>query len=286
MIFATQTQMTADRFGLVKGTEMLCQAGYPAIDFSISFVKEEKDLPSDADLAAMKETAARYGAFFNQAHAPFGYQLFTTKIMPFLPKIFAAAAKVGARQMVIHPLQPGRYYGREKEIFDLNADFYRGLAPLAKEYGVKVAIENMWQYNPVSHEIVDDICADPRELADLYDAVDDPDNFTVCLDIGHVPLCNREPEDAVRILGHDRLGALHVHDVDYVNDLHTLPGMGKINWDTVCRALGEIDYKGEFTLEADMFLCRFEDEFFPTALRFMADRARFLAELVDSYRSK
>ena len=76
MIFATQTQTTAGRFGLVKGTEMLCQAGYPAIDFSISFVREESDLPSDADLFAMKETAARYGAFFNQAHAPFGYQLY------------------------------------------------------------------------------------------------------------------------------------------------------------------------------------------------------------------
>ena len=286
MIFSSQTQTPVARFGLVKGIELLCEAGYPAIDYSISYVREESDLPTDADLAAMLEVAGRYGVKFNQAHAPFGYQLFTTKTMKILPKIFAAVAKLGVDKMVIHPLQPGRYYGHEKEIFDLNVGFYRGLTPLAKEYGVKVAIENMWQFNPVSREIVDDICASPKELSDLYDAVDDPDNFTVCLDVGHVPLCNREPEDAIKIIGHDRLGALHVHDVDYVNDLHTLPGMGKIDWDKVCRALGEIDYKGEFTLEADMFLDRLEDEFFPTALRFMSDRARFLAGKVDSYRKK
>ena len=47
--------------------------------------------------------------------------------------------------------------------------------------------------------------------------------------------------------------------IDYVDDLHTLPGVEKINWENVCRALGEIDYKGEFTLEADNFLKNFDD---------------------------
>ena len=286
MIYSTQTFDPVKRFGLEKGVELLCEAGYPALDYSISYVKEESDLPSEGEVAKMKAVAERYGVFFNQAHAPFGYELFTTKTLAFLPKIFAVCQKLGVRQMVIHPLQPGRYYGHEKEIFDLNVDFYRSIAPLAKDSGVKIAMENMWQHNPVSRLIVDDICADPKELADLFDAVDDPDNFTVCLDIGHVPLCNREPEDAVRIIGHDRLGALHVHDVDYVNDLHVLPGFGKIKWDLVCRALGEIDYKGDFTLESDNTFIPFEPEFYPTVARFMADRARFLAEKVDSYRVK
>ena len=284
MIYSTQTFDSVKRFGLEKGVELLAQAGYPALDYSISYVKEESDLPSDGEIAKMKAAAARYGVYFNQAHAPFGYELFTTKTLLFLPKIFEVCQKLGVGQMVIHPLQPGRYYGHEKEIFDLNVDFYRSIAPLAKDSGVKIAMENMWQHNPVSRLIVDDICADPKELADLFDAVDDPDNFTVCLDIGHVPLCNREPEDAVRIIGHDRLGALHVHDVDYKDDRHTLPGMGKVNWDAVCRALGEIDYKGDFTLEADNFLVRFENDFYPTALRFMADRAKYLSDKVDAYR--
>ena len=141
----------------------------------------------------------------------------------------------------------------------------------------------MWQTDSRARHIVDDVCADPRELAALYDALDDPDAFTVCLDIGHVALCGREPEDAILLLGHDRLGALHVHDVDYRDDLHTLPGVGLIRWKAVTDALGAIDYKGELTLEADNFLRGFSD-CMPTAARFMADRARQLAAAVDAAR--
>ena len=285
MIFATQTQRPVEVFGLPQGVKLLCEAGYPALDLSLNVDKFE-ELPTKAEQEEAKEIAKSFGVVFNQAHAPFGYQKFVRVFQPEFWRIFEVVSNFGVKQMVVHPLQPGRYYGHEKEIFDLNVGFYRSLTPLAEKYGVKVAIENMWQYNPVSRHIVDDICADPKELADIFDALDDPDHFTVCLDIGHVPLCNREPEDAIKIIGHDRLGALHVHDVDYVNDLHVLPGFGRIKWDLVCRALGEIDYKGDFTLESDNTFIPFEPEFYPTVARFMADRARFLSEKVDSYRVK
>ncbi len=96
---------------------------------------------------------------------------------------------VGIRQVVVHPLQRGRYYGHEQELFDMNMEFYRSLAPYAREAGVRIAIENMWQNHPVNGHIVDDVCANPHELAAYYDTLDDPDCFTVCLDLGHVALC-------------------------------------------------------------------------------------------------
>ena len=285
MLFATQTQCPVAAFGFAQGIKLLCEAGYPVLDLSLD-VADLSALPTDEEAKEALAIGKSFGVLFNQAHAPFGYQKFITKIQPEFWRVFAFASKFGVKQMIVHPLQPGRYYGHEKEIFDLNVSFYRSLLPLIKEYGVKVAIENMWQYHPVCRRIVDDICADPKELANLYDALDDPDHYTVCLDIGHVPLCNREPEDAVRIIGHDRLGALHVHDVDYVNDLHVLPGLGKIKWDEVCRALGEIDYKGDFTLESDNTFIPFEKEFYPSVARFMAERAKFLAAKVDAYRKR
>ena len=97
-------------------------------------------------------------------------------------------------------------------------------------------------------------------------------------------LCGREPEDAIRTLGHDRLGSLHVHDTDYRADLHTLPGMGSINWKRVTAALAEINYKGEFTLEADNFLKNYPTEHFPAAMRFMAQTAGYLAAEIDAAR--
>ena len=158
---------------------------------------------------------------------------------------------------------------------------------LAKEYGVKIALENMWRYERVTGKIIDSVYASPAELCTAYDTLDDPDAFTVCFDIGHAALTGREPEDVIRQIGHDRLGALHVHDVDYVSDVHTLPGIiNKIRWDEVCRALGEIDYTGDLTLEAVCFLDGFDKSLHPEAMRLMNAVAKNLADKVDSYRPK
>ena len=288
MLFSTQNHIMIQSFGNERGTELLMQAGYPAID--ISFFGDlyahifEDDYKDTAK--RMLDTAKRYGVTFNQAHAPFGggYDNYTTKLVPQMPRVFEYCGLLGVKQIIVHPIQRGIFAGHETEIFDLNVEFYKSLAPLAKENGLKIAIENMWQRHPVNKQIVDDICADPHELAAMYDTLNDPEAFTVCLDIGHVALCRREPDEAIRILGHERLGALHVHDVDYVDDLHTLPYVEKINWENVCRALGEIDYKGELTLEADNYLKKFDNDFKPQAARFMADVAKYLANKVDGYR--
>ena len=285
MLFSTPTDYAAFRLGYEDGVRLLIGAGYPALDLSFFGGSECCRIPDEGTARTLRRIADGAGVIFNQAHAPFGggYDHYTGKLVPQMPTVFARAAVLGVRQIVVHPLQRGRYYGHEQELFDMNVDFYRSLAPYAREYGLKIAIENMWQTDSRARHIVDDVCADPRELAALYDALDDPDAFTVCLDIGHVALCGREPEDAILLLGHDRLGALHVHDVDYRDDLHTLPGVGLIRWKAVTDALGAIDYKGELTLEADNFLRGFSD-CMPTAARFMADRARQLAAAVDAAR--
>ena len=284
MLYSSTTSGMVDVYGLERGLELMMDVGFPAIDLNLGDNNEylfREDWRETAD--RIKTLADRRGVVFNQAHAPFGggYAHYTEVLVPQMPRVFAFAGRVGIRQVVVHPLQRGRYYGHEQELFDMNMEFYRSLAPYAREAGVRIAIENMWQNHPVNGHIVDDVCADPHELAAYYDTLDDPDCFTVCLDLGHVALCGREPEDAVRVLGHDRLGALHIHDVDYVNDLHNLPGMGGIRWDAVCRALADIRYRGEMTLEAARFLSHYDKDFRPTACRFMADCVAHLAATVE-----
>jgi sugar phosphate isomerase/epimerase len=193
---------------------------------------------------------------------------------------------LGAKQIVVHPVQKVPYLGREEEMFEINMEFYSSLAPYAKNCGIKIALENMCQDRPVTRYICDDVCVDPREMNRYYDTLNDPEAFTVCLDLGHVALCGREPQDAIRTIGHDRLGSLHVQDVDYVHDLHTLPGCGRINWDEVCRALADIDYCGDFTLESDNFLQKYDVEFQPTATKFMADVCKHLTSKIEAYKSK
>ena len=72
-------------------------------------------------------------------------------------------------------------------------------------------------------------------------------------ELGEIELPNG-PCDLIRALGKDRLKALHVHDVDGKDDLHTLPYFSKINWDRVCAALKEIGYEGDLTFEAGNFV--------------------------------
>lgn len=288
MLYSTQTDLTFSSFGVKDGIRLLAQAGYTALDWT-AFGNIDYALSDGWKQTsdAMRELAGENGVVFTQCHAPFGggYKHYTENLVPLFPRVFEFAARLGVKNVVVHPLQRGRYYGHEKELFDLNVDFYRRIAPLAYNAGIRIAIENMWQTHPVTGVIVDDVCADPYELRNLYDTLDRPDIFTVCLDIGHVALCGREPEDAVTVIGHDRLGALHVHDVNYREDLHTLPGVSRLNWDAICRSLASVDYSGDFTLEADNFLVRFEKEFRPTAMKFMADRARFLSERIEYLKS-
>ena len=287
MLHSTQTLIPEKRFGIKRAVEIIMDAGFPAIDITMhspaTFFLEDCYRDTARELRAMTEAR---GVIFNQAHAPFGggYDNYTENLVPTFPKAFEFASLCGIKNVIVHPLQRGRYYGHAEELFEMNMEFYSGLAPLAKNNGVKIAIENMWQRNPASKHICDDVCADPVELARYYDTLNDPEAFTVCLDIGHVAICGREPEDAIRTLG-SRIGALHVHDVDYVDDLHTLPGIGKVNWQEVCRALADVDYKGEITLEADYFMKNMDDELIPMAERMLEASARHLAEQVEAFKA-
>ena len=285
MLYSCQTCHLASRLGINAAVDAMLDAGYPALDISLfgnnGFMLAEDWRDTAKALRAKAETR---GAVFNQAHAPFGggYEHYTKNLIPTFPRVFEFCEELGVRQIVVHPLQQGRYYGRERELFDMNMDFYRSLIPLSDKHGIKIAIENMWQTHPVTHRICDDVCANPHELAAYFDTLNDPEHFTVCLDIGHVALCGREPQDAIRVLGHDRLGALHVHDVDYINDLHTIPYLGRVNWSAVVDALADIRYKGEFTMESDAFLARYPNDFLPTATKFMADTTKYLAEKLEA----
>ena len=289
MLISTCTDHIAAKCGLEQSVRTLCEAGYDCLDLTLhgghNYFEREDRLET---LKMLKKLSAEYGVRFVQAHAPFGggFDKYTTELVPKMPAVFDFCGELGINVVVVHPLQQGRYYGNEDRLFEMNMEFYTKLAPYAKNAGVRIGIENMWQRHPVTRHIVDDVCAPPLDLCRYYDTLNDPKTFTVCLDLGHVALCGREPEDAIRTIGHDRLGALHIHDVDYVADLHTLPGMGRINWDNVCRALADVDYKGIFNYEADTFFGAYTPEHYPTCAKFMADTARYLTAKIERYKAE
>ena len=214
-----------------------------------------------------------------------GDEAYNAKMPARVAQSIRIAGVLGAKAIVVHPIA---YVKQGEEQKKVNFEFYRSLEPVALDYGIKIALENMWGYDGRRNYIIPNVCSFGADLADYYDGLNNPAAYTVCLDLGHCGLVGEEPDDAVRALGKDRLGALHVHDNTYKADNHTVPydyGM-KMNWDAITKALGEIDYQGDFTFEADAFLGRFDADTVPEAVKFMAGIGRRLMAKIDAARPK
>ena len=95
--------------------------------------------------------------------------------------------------------------------------------------------------------------------------------LVACLDIGHAEMFSHygaSAEEMIRALG-SRIGALHVHDNDKWHDTHAVPGTMDIDFDAVIRALVDIGYDGDMTLEADGFVPSRNGADIPECLRIM-----------------
>lgn len=282
MILSTQTHVLAEKLGYDKMFDILSKAGFDALDLSMFDMQKESSIffgdKAENNARELKKKAEAHGLFFNQAHAPFQFNLRIKPFDEYTPLVESSvklAALAGVQQIVVHPFHHVTFNGNEQMVFEKNMEYYRGFIPICEEYGIKICVENMWQTDSRRGYIVEDACSLASKFAKYLDELNSP-WIIGCLDIGHCGLIGEEPQDAIRILGHDRLKALHVHDNDYKTDTHTIPGCGKINWPEVTRALANIDYTGEFTYEADSFYLGFEPGFYQEAANFLATRGRYL----------
>ena len=291
MLLSTQTDVIFRTFGEEKGIRIFAEAGFDAIDYSAFFMADDNCPLNTGDVAPyaekLRKTADECGIRFNQAHAPFpswqaGKEEYNVKIVDRIKRSIVIAGILGADAIVVHPI--ARAEGGEKQK-EFNLNFYRGLEETALASGVKVALENMWGYDGRRGYIMPNVCSFGADLAEYYDELN-PKAFTVCLDLGHCGLVGEEPDEAIRALGNKRLTALHVHDNNYRDDTHTVPyAFGcKMNWDAITKALGEIDYQGAFTYEADNFLSRVAPDALPAASAYMAALGRTLIARIDAAR--
>lgn len=284
MKLSTQNSNVVTRLGFEEGNLLLRRAGYDAVDMSL-FSMIHSSSPYLADnwreyTEAQRRFADEHGIVFNQAHAPFSFHWEDPNVrdniaQPSVLRSIEVAAILGADTIVVHPLHYRDFSKFADEMHEENLAYYRSMIPLCRDLGIKVAVENMWQMNPRRRFIDYDVAAHPEELAAFIDELDS-EWVTACLDLGHCGLVGEDAAESIRILGHDRLGALHVHDNNFREDTHTLPGIGQMDWSSICRALHDIDYVGEFTYEADSFLKNFRAEQLVDAAAFMVTIGRGL----------
>lgn len=287
MILSTQTDYLGRKFGEERAIDIIADAGFDAVDLTLFGMKDDASVFCSEGYKEyarkLKANAQSRGLFFNQAHAPFPCSKFdddyNAMMFERLIRSIEIAGIVGVKCVVVHPMHHLPYLENAEKLKDMNMDFYRSLAPYAKEAGVKIALENMWQRNQETKQIVPSACSRTKEFADWIDTLND-DCFTACLDLGHCGLYGFDAAEMIKGLG-DRLGALHVHDNDYQGDQHTAPYLGKMHWDTICDALAKIDYKGDLTLEADNFFNHFNEALAPDVTKFLCSIGRNLIDRIE-----
>ena len=286
MLVSTQTETLGKRFGDEQAIRIIATAGFDAFDLSLFDMYFKKDYGMNRpDFKAYAENLRRVadevGIICNQAHAPFPSSTDdpeeTELIFKMIVRAMEGASIVGAKSIVVHPQQHLRYYGNEQKLKEINLEFYRRLIPYAEKFGIKIAVENMWQYE-VDH-VVHSTCASPEEFCAYIDMLDS-EWIIGCLDLGHASLVHEDFSNMIHALGKDRLKALHVHDTDYISDLHTLPFMAKMDYAAITDALADIGYEGDMTFEADNFLKNVPDELIGDAVRYMQCTGRYLASKI------
>ena len=245
------------RYGISEGTRKARAHGYDCFDFG-GFVNTETDffrLPEaefKAELTRQKELIEAEGIVVWQVHSPWRHPARDStpedraeRLQSFL-KAVRGAGYIGATHFVMHAIMPfGTNSPEHPELMrDMNAEFVTRLAKEAKEYGVKyIDIENLpFPALPINHT---NQCLD---FAKRMNGELGGDMIKVCLDTGHSNFCGENPADAVRMLGKEYLGALHVHDNDGKADQHRTPGNGNIDWEDFSNALNEIGFDGVFPL--------------------------------------
>ena len=243
--------------GEERAVELVAKAGFDAWDFSLynmwKWDKKNKravvpthPLSSSEYLAfarRLRKIGEDFGIHCNQSHAP--HPSVPCGIDNLLRSI-ECTAEVGAEICVIHP--------DNNSTPEQNAEMYMKLLPYAKACGVKIATENMWNWNNALDIAAPAACSSAESFVAHLKAIDDP-YFVACLDIGHAEMrgLNSSAVDMIYALG-NKLCALHIHDNDKHRDSHQIPGSMNIDFASVASALKNVGYNGYYTLEAYNFL--------------------------------
>ncbi len=267
-----------------KAVEYVAKAGFDAWDFSMfsmckydwgtkSLLENNHPLASENYLSfarKLKQIGLDNGIHCNQSHAPF--PVYCKEIRSYLKRAIECTAEAGGKICVIHP-------DNNKNAQE-NSEMYLELVPFAKECGVKIATENMWNWDKEKDQSCFAACATPKNFCDH---VDTAKGIVACLDIGHAEMKGSDTTAAEMILAlGNRLKALHIHDNDKWHDSHQIPFSMDIDFMPILKALKEIGYNGYFTLEADRYLSNYTAQNVFDGIKNLADSAKKLVKVYNS----
>ncbi len=195
---------------------------------------------------ALKEISSSYGKKYS-VHAPFADVNIASPSKPLLKAMFkrleqsiSSARALEAYLWIFHPgIKTGISMFYPNEDWQRNLKTANALAKLAKDYGVKIAIENVPEPYPFLMKSVEDF---KRFYAEANE------HIGLVLDVGHSNL-NGQTEFFVKIFG-DRIVHVHASDNYGKTDQHLGIGNGNIQWDRLLGLLNETSYNKAIVVES------------------------------------
>lgn len=156
-------------------------------------------------------------------------------------------AEIGATHIVVH--SPTRFLGTSpfeppRNVLGLTDEFgsvqatINAILPRAQELGCTIMIENLYDRNPAR------LCS----IVESFDS----EYVRMSLDVGHAYVASRlggaSPDHWVQYAG-SLLGHLHLQDTDGDADRHRPPGLGKVQWYALFKALDQLEHQPRLIIE-------------------------------------
>lgn len=291
----------------IEGFEMMKRAGFSCCDFSLNTYLTNTALYSmelndffhrsvgelESFFAPHKEAAGIAGVCINQMHMPYPSYVpgAAAKINDYLmrivaPKCLEVCAFFECPYIVVHGFKLARNLGSEEREWEQTERFLESLAPLARELGVTICLENL--YTNIGNHIIEGPCCDVGKAVARIDRMNEKCGAEVlgfCFDTGHANLVGIDFEDFITALG-SRLKVLHIHDNDGIGDLHQIPftftrsreNVSSTDWEGFVRGLRRIHFDGVLSFETAPVLSSFPKVMRQDVLGFIARIGSYFAE--------
>lgn len=305
-----QTKNVIDDTSPAEGFAMLRRAGFSCADFSLNGYLLNTDLYQqnlnkffDRSVEELqnffvphKEGARAAGITIHQMHMPYPIYVPSGRkeLNEYLwnevaPKSLQICSFLECKYIVIHGFKLARYLGSEDLEWERTESFIHSIAPMAKELGITICIENL--YDGVGGHLIEGPCCDAGKAAERIDRLNEKYHAQVlgfCFDTGHANLVGIDMESFLTTLGH-RLKVLHIHDNDGISDLHQIPftfarsreNKSSTDWEGFIQGLRNIHFDRVLSFETAPVLTAFPKDLKQDTLSFLARIGKYFAEEIE-----
>lgn len=282
-----------------EGFAALKRAGFSCADFSLNDYLKNTELyqfevnhffdRSQQELEAFftphKQGAQAAGITINQMHMPYpnfvpqGSDELNAYLQNVVaPKSLQICSFFECPYIVVHGFKLAYYLGSEEQEWKKTEAFLDFLAPMAKEMGITVCIENL--YDSMGGHLVEGPCCNAKKAVERIERMNEKyhsEVFGFCFDTGHANLVGIDFEQFLTTLGRC-LKVLHIHDNDGNSDLHQIPftftmtreNQSSTDWEGFVRGLRNIGYHGVLSFETAPVLSAFPEVMKQDVLAFIA----------------